>query len=324
MKAYTIKKYGSPEAVLEMKDLPKPTLKEGEVLVKVKATTINDYDYAMVSGKPFVYRLLFGLTQPKSKTPGMEVAGILEEVKASTEENADGLKVGDEVYGDISDHGFGTFAEYLAINKKALIKKPTTMSFEEAAASPHAFLLAWQSLKGKLQGKKTLLINGAGGGVGFFALQIAKEHGLQVTGVDSNKKLSQMKKIGFDEVMDYRKENFTKTKKTYDLILDCKSNQSAFAYSRTLENKGEYITVGGKTMSLLGIFFWGKLLSLFTSKKFSITALKANHGIAKLHTLAKEKKINWLIDGPYAFSDIPRLVEYFGKGEHMGKIVVKL
>ncbi|MCO6488239.1 MAG: NAD(P)-dependent alcohol dehydrogenase, partial [Phaeodactylibacter sp.] len=195
MKALVFKKYGVPSEVLRLEERPKPAPAAHEVLVKVRATAVNDYDWSMVQGKPYLYRLLFGLRKPSRQVPGMEVSGTVEALG----KNISALEVGDAVYGDISEYSFGTFAEYACVHEKALARKPAGMFFEEAAAIPHASLLAYQGLVGMggIQQGQQVLINGAGGGVGAFGLQLAKLYDAEVTGVDAGEKLERMKSAGF-------------------------------------------------------------------------------------------------------------------------------
>ncbi len=254
--------------MLQLKEVEKPIPKENEVLVKVIATAVNDYDWSMVRGKPYLYRLMFGIIKPKRKIPGMELAGIIEALGT----NATSFKVGDAVYGDISGYGFGSFAEYICINEKALKLKPGKMSFEQAASIPHASMLAVQALIdiGKVEKGEKILINGAGGGFGTFGLQIAKLYNTEVTGVDTGDKLKMMKSIGFDHIIDYRKEDFTKNGQRYDLILDAKTNRSTFNYLRSLSPNGRYVTVGGTISRLLQAFILGPLIRLFSKKKSAL------------------------------------------------------
>lgn len=320
MKAAQFEKYGSPETVLSIKEVAKPTPKENEVLVKIHATTINDYDWSIVRGKPYLYRLMFGFSKPKHPVPGMELSGVVEEIGTKVTE----LKVGDAVFGDTSDFGFGTLAQYISINEKALIKKPDALSFEEAAAIPHAFTLAFQALRdiGNIQDGQKVLINGGGGGVGTLGLQLAKLHNCEVTGVDSAEKLAMMKSIGYDSVIDYKTTDFTKNGIQYDLILDCKSNKRALSYPRSLKPNGIYVTIGGNLTSLISVLFWGKIISLFSSKKLEILSLKPNKDLAEISEFVQQKKIKCIIDGTYALEEIPRLFQYFGEGKHKGKIVI--
>lgn len=320
MEAIQFEKYGSPEKVLKFKEVEKPTPKENEVLIKIRATTVNDYDWSLVRGKPYLYRLMFGLFKPKHQISGIELAGLIEDIGSEVT----GLKVGDAVYGDISEYGFGTFAEYISINEKAVIKKPNELSFEEAAVLPHASTLALQALRdlGKIKQGQNILINGGGGGVGTIGLQIAKLYNCVVTGVDSGEKLEMMKSIGFDFVIDYKKTNFTKNGEQYDLILDCKTNKSAFSYLKSLKPNGKYVTIGGKLSSIIKILFWSKLALLFSTKKLQILGLKPNKDLEYIGELCKQNKIKCKIDGPYSLEEIPGLVQYFGEGKHLGKIVI--
>ncbi|WP_255518180.1 NAD(P)-dependent alcohol dehydrogenase [Fulvivirga sp. M361] len=321
MKAIVCTKYGSP-ATLQIKELAKPVPQKNEVLVKIHATAINDYDWSMVRGKPYLYRLMFGLFSPKKQIPGMELAGKVEAVGAG----ATSFKPGDLVYGDISDYGFGSFAEYICIHEKALAPKPDKMTFEEAASIPHASLLAVQGLidVGEiLQGQK-VLINGAGGGMGIFGFQIARLYGAEVTGVDTGDKLNRMKSIGFDHIVDYKKEDFTKNGQRYDLILDAKTNRQTFAYLRSLKPQGKYVTVGGYLTNLLQLFFLKRWVSLFSNKSMHIVALKPNKDLTYVSKLFEGGKVKPVIDGPYALDEVPQILQYFGDGKHTGKVVISL
>ncbi|SDM46021.1 NAD(P)-dependent alcohol dehydrogenase [Kriegella aquimaris] len=320
MKAFVCEKYGPPQ-LLKIQEVPQPTPKENEVLLRIRATAINDYDWSMVRGKPYLYRLMFGIRKPKRQIPGMELAGTIEAIGSNVKK----LKIGDAVYGDISDYGFGSFAEFICIHEKAVVEKPETMKFDEAASLPHAALLALQGLrKGNIKKGQRILINGGGGGVGFFGLQLAKLHECEVTGVDTGKKLETMKSLGFDYVIDYKKEDFTRSHQKYDLVLDCKTNRSPLAYVRSLKLEASYITVGGKPHRLLQMLCYKKFISLFHKKQLSILSLKPNQGLEEINQLYIQGKLKCVIDGPHTFKKIPELITYFGRGEHIGKIVVVL
>lgn len=322
MKAILFEKYGIPEEVLALKEASLPTPQDNEVLIKIHATTINDYDWSIVRGKPYLYRLMFGLSKPKNPIAGMELAGIVEGIGSKVSK----LKVGDAVYGDISQFGFGTFAEYISIHEDAVLIKPEGLSFEIAAAIPHASTLALQALRGigKIKQGQKVLINGGGGGVGTIGLQLAKLSNCHVTGVDSAEKLAMMKSLGYDQVIDYKKVDFTKTGEQYDLILDCKSNKSPFSYLRALKPTGIYVTIGGNLGSLISVLFWSKIFSLFSAKKLQILSLKPNEGLDEIAQLIIQNKISPEIDGPYPLEDTARLIQYFGEGKHKGKIVIKV
>ncbi|MDN3687011.1 NAD(P)-dependent alcohol dehydrogenase [Cyclobacterium jeungdonense] len=321
MKAVQFITYGNPERVLDVREVDKPIPKNHEVLVQIRATAINDYDWSLVRGKPYLYRLLFGLFRPRVQIPGMELAGMVDAVGSDVTR----FTVGDAVFGDISEYGFGTFAEYVCVDANALVKKPDNLSFEEATAVPHAFCLALQALRdlGQLTKGQKILINGGGGGVGTLAVQLAKLEDCVVTGVDSGEKLEQMKAIGYDHVIDYKKTNFTKNGDTYDLILDCKSNQYPWSYLRALSPNGIYVTIGGNPAGLINLVLFGKVLSLFSTKKLLILSLKSNRSLDFFLELYDQKKINIIIDGPYLLKDTPRLIQYFGEGKHRGKVVIK-
>jgi len=321
VKAIVCTEYG-PASALQIKEVTRPVPKENEVLVKVHATAINDYDWSMVRGRPYLYRLLFGISKPKRPIPGMELAGTVQAVGA----NATLFDIGDAVYGDISEYGFGSFAEYICINENALCLKPTSMSFEEAAAIPHASMLAYQGLVdvGQLQKGQKILINGAGGGVGTFGLQIAKMYDAEVTGVDTGGKLNRMKALGFDHVIDYKKEDFSKNGQRYDLILDAKTSRPISAYLRVLQPNGKYVTVGGNIPRLLQLFLLKPLISIVSNKKMHVVNLKANKDLAYFNQLYEDGKIQPLIDGPYDLEEVPWAIQYFGEGKHTGKVVVKV
>lgn len=314
MQAIVCSSYGPPEQ-LRLREVPTPVPKPKEVLVRVKAAAINDHDWSMVRGKPAVYRLFFGLFRPRHPIPGMEVAGVV--VAVGTE--ASTFKVGDAVYGDTSDHGFGSFAEQLCIHQNALRLKPEHLSFAEAAATAHALCLAQQGLAlGGLKPGMQVLMNGAGGGVGTFALQLAKRQGATVTGVDSGTKLEALRTLGFDHVLDFRNVDFTTTGKRYDLVLDAKSTRSARAVRRALAPGGVYVTIGGSVPRLLQL-----LAASWFRKDIRILAVKANAGLAEVYALPGPL-IRPVIDGPYPLQDAPRLIRYFGEGKHVGKVVLQM
>ncbi|MGM0589446.1 MAG: NAD(P)-dependent alcohol dehydrogenase [Bacteroidota bacterium] len=321
MKAILLEEYGLPN-ILKIGDAPKPIPNDYEVLVKIHAASINDWDWGLVRGKPLVIRLFFGLRKPKITIPGVDVSGQIEAVG----DHVSSLKVGDEVYCDLSDCGCGGFAEYICVPEKVLAHKPYNMSHNDASALPHAGLLALQGLveKGKVKSGQRILINGAGGGVGSLGIQILKSNGVKVTGVDSAEKLELMKSLGFDRVMDYKKVDFTNTGEKYDLILDTKSNRSVFKYARALEKNGRYITVGGSMFRLIEIALLGSFISLFTSKKLSVLIHKPNKGLDQISKLVEKGQIRPVVDGPYEFDKIPELIQYFGEGKHLGKIVIEI
>lgn len=321
MKAILLKEYGMPNA-LEIGDVEKPTPNDNEVLVKIHSASINDWDWGLIRGKPFVIRLFFGLKKPKITIPGVDISGKIEAVGA----NVSSFKIGDEIYCDLAECEFGGFAEYVCIPEKTVSKKPANISHNDACALPHAGLLALQGVveKGKVKPGQSVLINGAGGGVGTLGVQILKPYGVKVTGVDSDEKLDLMKSLGYDSVIDYKKTDFTDTGEKYDLILDTKSYRSVFKVMRSLKKNGTYITVGGSMYKLFEIGLIGSLISLFTSKKLSVLFHQPNRGLDQISKLVEKGQIKPFIDGPYEFDKIPALIQYFGEGKHFGKIVVEI
>jgi len=320
MKAIIYTKYGTPD-VLELKEVSKPTPKDDEVLIKVHAVSINDWDWGLLQGIPFTNRLFSGLLKPKKKILGSDIAGRIEAVGKNVEQ----FQPGDEVYGDLTGN-WGGFAEFVCARENALALKPASMTFDEAAAIPQAAMLALQGLrdKGQIRQGQKLLINGAGGGVGTFAVQIAKLYGVEVTGVDSSGKLDMLRSMGFDQVIDYTQEDFTKSGQCYDLILDVKTSRSIFAYMRALSPNGIYVTVGGSMARIFQALFLGPWISMFSHKSVRIVTLKPNKDLAYMNELFEAGKVKPVIDGPYKLSEVPEAIRYFGQGNHKGKIVITL
>ncbi len=317
MKAIVYFKYGTPND-LELKEVDKPVPADDEVLVKVYAASINDWDLGLLHGD-FINRMLNGIRKPKRKILGSDIAGRIEAVGKNVKQ----FKPGDEVYGDLSGQ-WGGFAEYVCAREKSLALKPASMSFEEAAAIPQAGMLAVQGLidRGKIKHGQKLLINGAGGGVGTFGIQIAKLYGVEVTGVDSTSKLDMMRSMGFDHVIDYTKEDFTKNGECYDLILDVKTNRSIFDYVRALCRNGVYSTVGGSTGRLFKFLFLAPVIRLIYKKHIRLVALKQNKDLVYMNELFEAGKMRPVIDGPYRLDQVPEAFRIFGKGEHKGKMVI--
>ena len=276
MKAILLKEYGLSND-LEIGEAAKPVPTENEVLVRVHSASINDWDWGIVRGKPFVIRLFFGLIKPKISIPGVDVSGKIEAVGS----NVSSFKIGDEIYCDLTECGFGGFSEYVCVPEKFLYKKPSNISYNEASALPHAGILALQGLveKGKVKSGQNILINGAGGGVGTLGIQILKSYGVKVTGVDRAEKLYLMKSLGYDSVMDYKKVDFTDTGEKYDLILDTKSYRSVFKIARSLKRNGTYVTMGGSMYRLLEIALLGPIIALFTGKKLKVLIHESNRGL---------------------------------------------
>src|SRR5574341_415016 len=321
MKAIVYTKYGPPD-VLELREVEKPIPKDNEVLVKVRAASLNAGDWHLLRGKPFLVRLIYGLLKPKNKILGWDIAGQVEAVGRHVTQ----FKSGDEVFGACR----GAFAEYACTPESKLAMKPDNVSFEQAAAVPVAALTALQGLrdKGGIKPGQKVLINGALGGVGTFAVQIAKSFGAEVTAVTSTRKLDMARSIGADHVIDYTREDFTKTGKRYVLILDCYANHSLLACRRALNPKGKYIAVGGPTgsiISLLAHWIAELVLSRFGSRKFvTFIAKISQQDMNFMHNLMKAGKVTPVIDRRYALSEVPEAIRYLEAGHAKGKVVITL
>src|SRR5687767_8195037 len=275
MRAVVFKRYGSPSE-LELQEISIPNPGADEVLVRVQAASLNEWDWSALHGKPWINRLIFGLKSPHRQILGTDIAGVVERVGPKVTR----LKPGDAVMGDLTDR-WGAFADYVCAHERQLGLKPDGLSFEQAAALPQAGLLAWQALRNfnLLQAGKSLLINGAGGGVGTIAIQIAKAHGMWVIAVDEPEKLPALRALGADEGIDYRRDDFTTHLSRYDMILDVRSTRPPRTYERSLTEDGTYVTVGGDLDRLCQIYLAQTLRSRTSRKKLRVLALKANDGL---------------------------------------------
>lgn len=318
MKAVVYERYGSPD-VLELREVETPAPGDGEVLIRVRACSINDWDWGLLRGTPFVNRLLYGLFRPKRTILGSDVAGSVEAVGR----DAKRFRAGDDVFGDLSGR-WGGFAEYVCAPESALALKPPGMTFAEAAAIPQAAMLAVQGLcdTGRIHSGQKVLINGAGGGVGTFAIQLARLHQVDVTGVDSPAKLDLLRSLGFDAVVDYTQEDFTRSGARYDLILDVKTNRSPFAYARALSPGGIYVTVGGSMARLFQFLFVWPLIAVTQRKRLSVVFLKPNKDLACMSDLFEAGKVRPVLDRLRTLSEVPEAMRYFGSGSHKGKVVI--
>ncbi len=283
---------------------------------------MNDWDWGLLHGTPFANRLMSGLLKPKKKILGSDVAGRVEAVGKDVSR----FRPGDEVFGDLSGH-WGGFAEYVCAREDALALKPAGMTFEEAAAIPQAGMLAVQGLRdsGRIQKGQKVLINGAGGGVGTFAIQIARLYGCETTGVDSSGKLDMLRSLGFDHVIDYTTEDFTQAGRRYDLILDAKSTRSVFDCARALNPDGIYVTCGGATR----YHHAGPPLRAVDQahrarRRSESSSLKPNKDLAYMAELFEAGKLKPVVDGPYNLSQVPEAMRYFGEGGHKGKVVISV
>lgn len=315
MKAIVFHTYGLPDA-LTLENVEKPSPEDDEVLVNVHAACINSWDWELLRGVPFLNRLMAGLFKPtKIKILGCDIAGRVTAVG----KNIKRFQVGDEVFGDLSRSGWGGFAEYVSAPENALSLKPASLKFEQAAAVPQAALLAYQGLQqGKIQPGKKVLINGAGGGSGTFAIQMAKDIGAEVTAVDSTEKLETMRSLGADHVIDYTQEDYTQNGQQYDLIFDNVANRSLSDYKRALSANGIFVMVGGESFSILQAM----LLSMTGSRKFTLLLHKANKDLDDVVKLLEAGKVVPVIDRCYPLNEVPDALRYFGAGHAKGKVVI--
>lgn len=319
MKAFIYPRYGGLQ-YFEAADVPKPLPATDEVLVCVKAVSINDWDWEMMKDNVF-NRLLSGIFKPRHPILGSDISGIVEAVGSSVRN----LKPGDRVFGDLSGK-WGGFAQYVCCKETQLSIMPKDMRFEQAAALPQAGELALQALldEGSLEKGQDILINGAGGGVGTLGLQIAKTYAARVTVVDQLEKLEILRQMGAVRGIDYTREDFTSMDHQFDLIVDTKTNRPLKKYLKVLKPGGRYITVGGSISRLLSLMAIGKTLPLFSSKRMKIVALKANKDLHIMSDLFAEGKLTPVIDGPYAFEDLPKAMRIFSEGKHQGKMVIRV
>jgi NADPH:quinone reductase-like Zn-dependent oxidoreductase len=321
MKALIRDRYGSPD-VLDIRDVARPVPKEDQVLVRVHAASINDWDWGLLHEPTFP---IFGRGgRPRVLILGSDIAGRVDEVGSGVQR----FKRGDDVFGDLSGFGgWGGFAEYVCASETRLALKPAGMTFEQAAALPQAGQLAVQAIvaAGPLRAGQTILINGAGGGVGTIGVQLAKMHDVEVTGVDSALKLEMMRRIGFDHVIDYAKEDFTRDGRRYDLIVDTKTTRSAVDYARALNPGGTYATVGGPSIAtLLKIPLVGLWFRLTSRKTLRLVGLRTNRDLRYLGERFEAGQLVPVIDGPYSLSEAREAFQRFGAGKQMGKIVITI
>ncbi|KRF04813.1 alcohol dehydrogenase [Paenibacillus sp. Soil766] len=321
MKAVIYTKYGTPNE-LTCIEVEKPQPKDHEVLINVHAASINSWDWDLLRGTPFLVRI-GAILKPRYAILGADIAGRVEAVGKGVKQ----FVPGDEVFGDISGCRWGGFAEYVCASEKALSLKPARISFEDAAAIPQAAVLALQGLqiKGLLREGAKVLINGAGGGVGTFAIQLAKLYGAEVTAVDSTTKLPKLQALGADFVMDYTKDDFTKSGKKYDFILDVVGNRSLFDCKRALNPDGHYVMVGGTVPRIFQVMFLSPLISLFSKKKMGLLMHKPNQADQnELMALWESGKLNPVRDRQYPLDDVAEAFSYFGKGQHIGKVMIRV
>lgn len=320
MKAIVYTNYGPPE-VLRIKEVAKPAPTDDEVLIKIQAVSVNRSDWEGLIGKP-LYARIGGLLKPRRQVLGSDIAGRVEMVGR----NIRRFQPGDEVFGDILGR-LGGFAEYVCAREKSLALKPAGMTFEEVAAIPQAAVIALQGIrdKGQVQPGQKVLINGAGGGAGMFAVQLARLYGAEVTGVDNTGKLDFMRSLGAEHVIDYTREDFTKNGKQYDLILDVIAHRSVFAYKRALKPNGSYFAVGGSVFTAFQILLLGSLIRRTAGKKIRFLVVRPNlKDLAFITQLCEIGKVVPVIDRRYPLSGVPEALRYLGDGRVKGKVVIAM
>jgi NADPH:quinone reductase-like Zn-dependent oxidoreductase len=320
MKAIVYTEYGSPD-VLQLKEVETPAPKDNEALVKVHAASLNAADLEMLRGD-FVIRMT-APRKPRYTILGSDVAGSIEAIGR----NVRHFQPGDEIWGDLSfPLGYSTFAEYVCIPEEALRLKPASMTFKEAAAVPSAGAVALQNLRCKrpIEPGQKVLINGAGGGVGTFAVQLAKHFGAEVTGVDSARKLDMLRSIGADHVIDYRQEDYTQSGQRYDLILDVVAYRSILAYRRALTPEGIFVFVGGSTAAIFQALLLGPLISRIGSKEIGAGMWEPNkkEDLDLLAELFEAGKVVPVIDRCYPLHEVPEAFRYLVSGQQKGKVVI--
>lgn len=323
MKAIVYTKYGPPD-VLQFKEVEKPVPGDNEVLVKVQAAAINAYDLHLLKADPFIVRLMGGgLLKPKKTILGADIAGRVETVG----KNVVQLRPGDEVLGGVAQSGCGGFAQYVCTRENALVKKPPSMSFVEAAAIPMAALTALQGLRdyGKIKLGQKVLINGASGGVGTFAVQIAKSFGAEVTAVCSPRNVEKVRYLGADRVIDYTREDFTKNGQQYDLIFAANGYHSVFAYRRALAPKGIFVVAGGSMAQLFQCILLGRWMSKDGGKQLrSFVANENQKDLDIMKTLFDTGKVKPVIDRRYTLSHAAEAFRYLDEGHAAGKVVITM
>ncbi|MGX6443927.1 NAD(P)-dependent alcohol dehydrogenase [Neobacillus sp. K501] len=320
MKAIRYEKYGPPD-VLALTEVEKPIPADHQVLVKIHASSVNYGNLVLLRGEPFLARFAFGLLKPKYSIPGGDIAGRVEAVGKDVTQ----FQPGDEVFGDLSGSGWGGFAEYAAVPEKALALKPANLSFEEAAAIPMAAVTALQSIrdKGKLQSGQKVLIHGASGGVGTFAVQIAKALGAEVTAVCSTRNVEIAQSLGADICIDYKKEDFSRNHPRYDLILGVNGYQPMSVYKHALNPNGTFIHVGGAGAQMFQAMTLGPWISMTEKKKVGSFLQRPNQkDLVYLKELVEAGKVKPVLDRCYPLNEVPEAFRYFEEGHAQGKVVI--
>jgi len=323
MKAIVYRNYGPPE-VLTLEEIEKPAPGEDQVLVKVYAASINYGDWGLLRGEPFLIRLTAGgLLKPKINILGGDIAGRVEARGGSVK----GFQPGDEVFGDLADCGRGGFAEYVCVPEDRIVIKPANLSFEQAAAVPMAAVTALQGIrdKGGIQPGQKVLINGASGGVGTFAVQIAKSFGTEVTAVCSTRHLDRLRSIGADHVIDYTQEDFTQNEERYDLIIAANGYHPIADYKQALNPQGVYVCTGGSLTQIFQSMLLGPLMSKQGGKQLTNLNQVSNHqDLVTLQKMLAAGQVIPVIDRSYSLNEVVEAFRYFGEGHAQGKVVISM
>jgi NADPH:quinone reductase-like Zn-dependent oxidoreductase len=315
VKAVVYDRYGPPD-VLRVEDVPMPTPAAGQVRVKIAATSVNLSDWESLRGSP-AYARIGGPRSPARRTLGSDIAGVIDEVG----EGVTGFRPGDEVYGDNLSL-MGGFAEYALAPDSVLAPKPTGLTFAEASTIPQAGAIALRGTERAVAGSR-VLINGAGGGSGSFAIQLAKRHGAHVTGVDNAAKQDFMRLVGADEVIDYGREDFTQTAQRYDLILDLVAHRSVFAYRRALAPGGTYRCVGGSVRALMRVLTVGSVAGRVTGRSIGVLVVKQGPPhFGPVADLCGTGAVRIHLDRSYPLDEVPAALARVGEGRALGKVVV--
>jgi len=318
MKAIVRETYGPPD-VLRLKEVPLPTVGNGDVLVRVQAASANAGDWHLLRGTPLPFRLVAGLRTPRFKIIGSDIAGCVEAVGR----DVTAFRPGDEVFGELSRCGFGAYAEFAVAPEKALALKPTNLSFEEAAAIPTAACTALQGLRqGRIGRGQRVLINGASGGVGTFAVQIAKTFETEVTAVCSSRNVDAVRSLGADHVLDYTKDDFAAYGQRYDLILAANGDRSIWDYRRALNAGGTYVMTGGSNRQLRDVLLLGSVLSIGRQKLGNLLVKPNQADLLFLKGLCEASKVRPTIDRRFPLADVPAAIRYLEGGHARGKVVI--
>ena len=320
MRAVVYDRYGPPEAVLRLEDVERPSVGEHDVLVRVRAASVNSWDCDNLLGRPLLNRAGWGLSRPRHRVLGADVAGEVVAVGPSV----DRFRSGDQVFGDLSGCGWGGFAEFVSAHENALETKPAELGFHQAAAMPQAGVMALQAVGRHVEvpGRR-VLVNGAGGGVGTFAIQLARLHGARVTGVDSTGKLDLMRSLGAETVVDYTSEDLAERSERFDLIIDVIARRSMFDYRRLLAPGGRYVMIGGATSRIAQVLIFGAWEAATRSDRtMSLLVHRPNQDLDRLAALARDGTISPVIGETFELADVAKAIRLVIDGRSHGKVVV--